>query len=128
MNSLWDTTLTGTLGELITQTYLLAHGVQATPPIKDSGNDLIAVRGTSFKAVQVKTSSDGSIVKPDPDKLYHILATVHLPTDDADVPLISQARVFLFPREMVEGGGLTGKVDNYPRSQISDMLVIDLWT
>jgi hypothetical protein len=126
MNSLWDTTLTGTLGELITQTYLLAHGVQAAPPIKDSGNDLIAIRGHTFKAVQVKTRSDGLIVKPDPDKSYHILATVHLPTDADDVPLIAKARVFLFSKDTVENG-LSEKVDNHPEAVISDTLVQKLW-
>jgi hypothetical protein len=59
MNALFDTHFKGTLGELITQTFLLAHGVQAAPPIKDSGNDLIAVRGGSFRAVQVRTSARG---------------------------------------------------------------------
>jgi len=126
MNPLWNTTLTGTLGELITQTYLLAHGVQAAPPIKDSGNDLIAIRQDSFKAVQVKTTTDGSIVKPDPKNLYHILATVHLPTDGKGVPIIANARVFLFPREAVESG-LTGKVDNHEDAIISDILVLKLW-
>ena len=115
-----------TIGELITQTYLLAHGVQAAPPIKDSGNDLIAVRKDSFKAVQVKTTSNGLIVKPDPEKLYHILATVHLPTNEKGIPLISMARVFLFSKEKVEGG-LTGNVDNHPGALLSDALVLKLW-
>lgn len=45
----------GTLGELLAQVYLLAHGVQAAPPIRDSGNDLIACRKGQFRALQVKT-------------------------------------------------------------------------
>ncbi len=109
MNALFETHFQGTLGELITQTYLLAHGVQAAPPIKDSGNDLIAI-GDSFCAVQVKTSKDGSIKKPNPKRLYHILAVVHLPFD-RDFPLVDKARVFLFPK--VDVVGLTGTVDDY---------------
>jgi hypothetical protein len=33
----------GTLGELLVQLRLLQFDVQAAPPLKDSGNDLIAV-------------------------------------------------------------------------------------
>ena len=124
MNPLFKTTLKGTLGELIAQTYLLAHGVQAAPPVKDSGNDLIAVRKHSFRAVQVRTSANGSINKPDPDCLYHILATVHLPFD-GDFPLVHEARVFLFHADAVPA--LSGTVENYPNAIISDGLVLALW-
>src|ERR1017187_5603513 len=124
MNSLFETDFQGTLGELIAQTYLLAHGVQAAPPIKDSGNDLIAVRGHTFCAVQVKTSRDGSIDKPNPKRLYHILAVVHLPFE-RDFPLVDKARVFLFLKDDV--AGLTGTVDDYPKALISDGLVLELW-
>jgi hypothetical protein len=124
MNALFETDFQGTLGELIAQTYLLAHGVQAAPPIKDSGNDLIAVREHSFCAVQVKTSRDGSIDKPNPKRLYHILAVVHLPFA-GDFPLVDKARVFLFQKDDV--AGLTGTVNNYPNARISDGLVLKLW-
>jgi hypothetical protein len=50
---------TGTLGELLVQIRLLQFDVQATPPMKDSGNDLIAVRGETFRGVQVKTRTKG---------------------------------------------------------------------
>jgi hypothetical protein len=124
MNALFETTFKGTLGELIAQTFLLAHGVQAAAPIKDSGNDLIAVRGHSFRALQVRTSKKGSIHKPEPDRAYHILAAVHLPFD-ADFPLVHQARVFLFRAQDV--AGLKGTVDDYPKALISDTLVLELW-
>lgn len=45
----------GTIGELIVQTRLLQYGVQAAAPIKDSGNDLIALKGYAVKTIQVKT-------------------------------------------------------------------------
>jgi hypothetical protein len=124
MNALFEMDFQGTLGEMIAQAYLLAHGVQAAPPIKDSGNDLIAVREHSFCAVQVKTSKDGSIIKPNPERLYHILAMVHLPFDN-DFPLVDRARVFLFRKDDVVG--LAGNVDNYPDARISDGLVLKLW-
>jgi hypothetical protein len=124
MNPLFETHFRGTLGELIAQTYLLAHGVQAAAPVKDSGNDLIAVRGHSFCAVQVRTSRDGSINKPGPDRLYHILAVVHLPFDH-DLPLVDKARVFLFPVQDV--AGLVGTVEDYPDARICDNLVLKLW-
>ncbi len=43
MNQVTDKIMTGTIGELLVQIRLLQFGVQAAPPIKDSGNDLIAV-------------------------------------------------------------------------------------
>lgn len=91
MNPLFNTTLKGTLGEILVQAYLLAHGVQGAPPVKDSGNDLIAVRGNSFRAIQVRTSASGKIHKPSPDCLYHILAVVHLPFD-GKMPQIAKAK------------------------------------
>jgi len=124
MNALFENDFQGTLGELITQAYLLAHGVQAAAPVKDSGNDLIAVRGHSFCAVQVRTSRDGSINKPNPKRLYHILAVVHLPFD-RDFPLVDKARVFLF--RMQDVADLARTVDDYPDALISDDLVLKLW-
>ena len=124
MNALFETTFEGTLGELIAQTFLLAHGVQAAAPIKDSGNDLIAIRGHAFCAVQVRTSKDGAINKPNPKRIYHVLAVVHLPFD-GDFPLIQKARVFLFPMQSV--AGLKGTVNDYSDALISDDLVLKLW-
>lgn len=124
MNVLFRKTWCGTLGELIAQTHLLTHGVQAAPPIKDSGNDLIGVRKQSFRAIQVRTSSNGSINKPNPKRLYHILAVVHLPFDE-NFPLVSQARVFLFPKEDVKN--LAGRVFDYEKNEISRALVEQLW-
>ncbi len=56
MNPLSKTCITGTIGELLVQLRLFQYGVQAAPPLKDSGNDLIAVRRETFRAVQVKTT------------------------------------------------------------------------
>ena len=57
MNELDSNTNTGTFGELLVQLRLFQHGVQAAPPLKDSGNDLIAVKERVFRAIQVKTTN-----------------------------------------------------------------------
>lgn len=41
----------GTIGELLVQTRLLQYGAQATAPIKDSGNDLIALKDYAVKTI-----------------------------------------------------------------------------
>jgi hypothetical protein len=57
---------------------LLQYGVQAAPPIKDSGDDLIAVNGEVFRAVSVRTTTAIRYSKPPAERLYHVLAVVHL--------------------------------------------------
>jgi hypothetical protein len=101
MNPLSEKIHVGTMGELLVQIRLFQHGVQASPPIKDSGNDLIAIKDECFRAVQVKTRTAepfgiGSL----PGK-YHILPLVHLVGEGEHVYL-DQSRVFLVPREVVE--------------------------
>ena len=53
LNQITNKIQTGTIGELLVQIRLLQYGVQAAPPIKDSGNDLIAMNGEVFRAVSV---------------------------------------------------------------------------
>src|SRR6266404_9404023 len=96
LNRITDKILTGTVGELLVQVRLLQYGVQAAPPIMDSGNDLIAVNGSEFRAVSVRTTTTGRFQKPVADRLYHVLAVVHLLGQDRDVYL-DQSRVFLIP-------------------------------
>ena len=98
MNPLYATTQIGTLGELLVQTRLLEFDVQAAPPVKDSGNDLIAIRRTCFRALQVKTTTDGSIVRPNVDLLYHILAVVWLRTSNGRYSTCD-SNVYLFDRD-----------------------------
>jgi hypothetical protein len=91
----------GTLGELLVQLRLLEHGVQAAPPIKDSGNDLIAVCGETFRGIQVKTTAGQRVTGRRLPKHYHILALVHLIATDTDL-LLDRSRIFLLPREAVD--------------------------
>jgi len=101
MNRITDNLRIGTVGELLVQLRLLEHGVQAAPPIKDSGNDLIAIKDESFRAIQVKTTTRDSFDKPDPDRKYHILPVVQLVDDKAKIYL-DKSSIFLIPRDKVE--------------------------
>jgi hypothetical protein len=67
---------TATLGELLVQLRLLEYGIQAAPPIKDSGNDLIAIRGEVVKFIQVKTSCEIAQPRDLPD-VYHLVVLVN---------------------------------------------------
>lgn len=96
-NALPPLVLTGTLGELLVQTRLLQFHVQAAPPIKDSGNDLVAFHGTSVKTIQVKTatgriSSDNRLPEH-----YDLLALVVLERTHSELYL-DRSRIYLVPR------------------------------
>lgn len=95
----------GTIGELLVQLRLLEFGVQAAAPLKDSGNDLIAVHGTELMAIQVKTSREPTYNKPGRGKKYHILAVVKLKEDVQGKRsvryLLDQSRIFLVPKPEV---------------------------
>jgi hypothetical protein len=107
---------TGTLGELLVQIRLLQFDVQAAPPMKDSGNDLIAVRGEAFRGVQVKTTTKGDFRLQGLPEHYHILALVYLRGEDKDVNL-DQSEVFLIPRAIIEKGGLPKDLQQFLVSQ-----------
>ena len=105
MNPLTKRVITGTTGELLVQLRLFQYGVQAAPPLKDSGNDLIAVRGETFRSVQVRTTGneDGKWDLPK-DRRYHVLALVRLRGHDNDLWL-DECEIYLIDRETVEAGG-----------------------
>jgi len=100
MNRISDRMRIGTYGELLVQLRLLEHQVQAASPIKDSGNDLIAIRGEVFRAIQVKTTTREEYSKRNLPELFHILAVVQL-MDDEDTVYLDQSSVFLIPKERV---------------------------
>jgi hypothetical protein len=107
MNPLSDNLNTGTTGELLVQLKLLKYGVQAAPPLKDTGNDLIAVRRNAFNAIQVKTTiedNDGEIrfdLRP-LERMYHLMACVVLVGDGDDL-YADYCRIYLAPREFIGG-------------------------
>ena len=102
MNSITDQIRIGTVGELLVQIRLLQYDVQAAPPIKDSGNDLIAVKGREFRAIQVKTTADPHQIRirnlPD---MYHLLALVFLSGDGRNIAL-DHSGVYLLKHDEVE--------------------------
>lgn len=98
-NPLDNNTHKGTLGELLVQLKLLTLNVESFPPLKDSGTDLVAFMGNSFKAIQVKTKKDGnSWGVPEKEKLYDILALVDL---DEDLSL-DQSGIWLLTKKEAE--------------------------
>ncbi len=95
-NPLPKTVHIGTIGEILVQLRLLEYGVQSAPPIKDSGNDLIAIKGGAVKYIQVKTST-GHIggVNGLPD-IYHIVALVELEYSEEGGLLLDQSRIYVY--------------------------------
>ena len=96
---------TGPIGELLVQLRLLQFDVQAAAPIKDSGNDLIAVRGEEFRGIQVKTRTRGQFQLANLPKHYHILALVDLKGEENQIYL-DHSEIFLLARAVVEKEGL----------------------
>jgi hypothetical protein len=109
--------VTGTVGELLVQLRLLQHDVQAAPPLKDSGNDLIAVRGHTFRAVQVRTTrlAQPRWQLPPKDRAYHLLALVALDGEGDELSL-DGSKVYLIPRAALEGGRVPPELDRFALS------------
>ena len=93
-NPLHKTTHKGTIGELLVQLRLLEYGVQAAPPIKDSGNDLIAIKGEVTKFIQVKTEFR---LRKLP-KIYHLVAIVDLQDDKSGNLLLDQSEIWIIKK------------------------------
>lgn len=91
----------GALGELIVRAVLFAHGVDASRPCADTGNDLIAVKGDQFRAVQVKSSVVDLVEKilDLGERRFHILAFVFFPKGSNRPYSVRDARVFLLGRD-----------------------------
>jgi len=92
----------GTIGELLVQTRLLQYGVQAASPIKDSGNDLIALKGYAIKTIQVKTCTASFKTPLDLPEKYHLVALVKLHGYDTEL-LLDRTKIYLVPREQIAG-------------------------
>ncbi len=101
-NPITDAIKTGTVGELLVQLRLLQYDVQAAPPLKDSGNDLIALRGFVVRTIQVKTTTDALPVWPPEARLYHLLAVVRLEGEDRNLWL-DKSEIFLVPKRDLPG-------------------------
>ncbi|MEA5114507.1 MAG: hypothetical protein VB050_10820 [Geobacteraceae bacterium] len=89
----------GTIGELLVQLRLLQYNIQAAPPIKDSGNDLVALKGRQIRLIQVKTTATDTFPKlPGKMKIYDLLAIVDLRGYDRTLRL-DETRIFLIRKE-----------------------------
>lgn len=99
-NPITEKIKTGTIGELLVQLRLLQYNVQAAPPIKDSGNDLIAIKGNTFKTIQVKTSEKSTIKATALPERYDILALVCLEGENNQIRL-DDSKIFLLSEEEV---------------------------
>ena len=124
MNNITDNIKIGTIGEILVQLRLLENGIQAAPPIKDSGNDLIAIRGESFRAIQVKTTSGDKFDKSNLDRLFHVLAVVHLVDDDKMIYL-DKSSVFLIPKKQITT--ISNKIVDLKEFRITPELINNLW-
>jgi hypothetical protein len=107
VNPLEERMVTGTVGELLVQLRLLEYDVQAAPPLKDSGNDLIAIRGKQFRAIQVKATNDANNFafnhKELKEKLYDVLALVQIIGEGPNLRL-DECRIYLIPKDAVLKG------------------------
>lgn len=112
MNQITNRIQIGTIGELLVQIRLLQYGVQAAPPIKDSGNDLIAVKGAAFRAVSVRTTTSGRFRKPARARSYHLLAVVHLNGADRNV-FLDSSLVYLIPKNDVAAAASCKRLERY---------------
>jgi hypothetical protein len=117
MNKLHQKLIDGTLGELLVQAQLLQHDVQAAPPLRDTGNDLIAVRESAMRAIQVKTTQADHYILPKKTKKYDILAAVKLVGHKNKVTF-DQCKIFLIGKNELAGlPRKFSKIDAYELSQ-----------
>jgi hypothetical protein len=100
MNQVTDKIQTGSLGEMLVQIRLLQFGIQAAAPLKDSGNDLIAVNGREFRAISIRTTTSDRYKKPKIGRMYHVLVVVRLVGNGREV-LLDKSELFLLPQPQV---------------------------
>ena len=96
-NPLPKTTRIGTIGELFVQLRLFEYGIQAAPPIKDSGNDLIAIKGEVVKFIQVKTSKH-RIPSKEFQKFVITVALVRLKYSEDGGLLLDDSKIYIIEK------------------------------
>lgn len=106
----------GTIGELFIQLKLLEFGVQSAPPIKDSGNDLIAIKGEVVKFIQVKTTTNNRWNLNKLPLIYHLVALVELKKHNGNI-LFDKSKIFVFKK---------GETRNDKR-ELSKKIVDEIW-
>lgn len=124
MNPISEEIRIGTVGELLVALRLLQYGVQAAPPIKDSGNDLIAVKGEVFRAIQVKTRTTTVLTIGQLPNLFHIVALVHLVGHDRSINL-EESRIFLLEKSQI--GRSNYRIEELSEYAMSESLINTLF-
>lgn len=82
------------------QLRLLQYDVQAAPPLKDTGNDLIAIKGLNLKCVQVKTTTGDTFDLRKLPKKYHFVLMVKLEGDGKNI-FLDRSEIFLLKKEEI---------------------------
>jgi len=116
----------GTLGELFVQLRLLQFDVQAAPPLKDSGNDLVAIRGEGLRVLQVKTTAGDvfRLPKRTRRKLFHALALVKLEGEDRNLHL-DRSKIFILRKADIKKASY--RVDELQKCELSSEVVEGLF-
>ncbi|MEF3080778.1 hypothetical protein V3391_00925 [Luteimonas sp. SMYT11W] len=120
-NAISDNMAIGTIGELLVQTRLLQYGVQAAAPLKDSGNDLIALKGYAVRTIQVKTSTARFPARLRLPEKFHLVALVKLHGHGTELEL-DRSAVYLITKEQV-AGLMLNREDDMAQFLISQRLV-----
>ena len=116
-NPLGEKTKIGTIGELFVQLKLLELGVQAAPPLKDSGNDLIAIKEGVVKFIQVKTTTtNNKYNSASLPKVYHFVAWVKLKIEKKMI-LFDKSEIFFIEKD--------GKIEE--KKKLSESLIDNIW-
>ena len=100
---------------------LLQFNVQAAQPLKDSGNDLIAIRGDAFRAVSVRATTGKRFNKPKKERKYHILAVVRFQKTEGGGVSLDASDLFLIPQ--TEVAALSNKIVDLGHFRICQDLV-----
>jgi len=106
----------GTIGELLVQLRLLQFDVQANFPLKDTGNDLIAIKGEKFRTIQVKTSTVNDFPRQNLPAYYHLFALVHLKGENEDM-FLDKSNIYLIPKTIIENWNSDNELRDYLLSQ-----------
>jgi len=109
----------GTLGELLVQLRLLEYEVQAAPPIKDSGNDLIAIKEKIVKFVQVKTRKGNKFNLSNLPKIYDVVVLVQLSCLDHPICLDNAKMYIMKKNEITKLSYKISELEDYKMSSDS---------
>lgn len=88
----------------------IQYGVQAAAPLKDSGNDLVALKGYAVKTIQVKTCKERFRTPVNLPEKYHLLALVKLLELGGEL-LLDETKVYLVPKHRVENLSINREID-----------------